>query len=99
MENADPPMENMDMMGDEQKNENMDPKEDEEKAPLVALPNTDALNPFAEKPYVPSDASDPDKYNLSPCCCCLCACSHDRVKDATCFGCLPIRCGIIFIAM
>lgn len=38
-------------------------------------------------------------YRLSPCCCCLCACSHDRVGDATCFGCFPIRCGIIFIAM
>lgn len=62
------------------------------------MPNTEALNPFAEKPYVPSDASDPDKYNLSPCCCCLCACSHDRVGGATCFGCLPIKCGVMMIA-
>jgi heme/copper-type cytochrome/quinol oxidase subunit 4 len=40
-----------------------------------------------------------DMYTLSPCCCCLCACSHDRVGEATCFGCLPIRCGVMFIAI
>jgi len=43
--------------------------------------------------------SDEDLYMLSPCCCCMCACSHKRVGDATCFGCLPIRCGIMFIAI
>lgn len=43
--------------------------------------------------------SDDDLYNLSPCCCCMCACSHKRVGDATCFGCLPIRCGVMFIAI
>jgi hypothetical protein len=56
-------------------------------------------NPFDEEPYVPSEATDPDMYNLSPCCCCMCACSHDRVGDATCFGCLPIKCGVMFIAI
>merc|ERR1711977_153158 len=80
-----------------------DPNKPEEKENLLggmpAMPNTDALNPFAEKPYVPSDASDPDKYNLQPCCCCLCACSHDRVGDASCFGCLPIKCGVMFISL
>ncbi len=84
---------------DMQMDEVMDPaKPEEEKKLLGGMPNTEALNPFAEKPYVPSDASDPDKYNLSPCCCCLCACSHDRVGDATCFGCLPIKCGVMMIA-
>jgi len=56
-------------------------------------------DPFAEEPYVASEISDKDMYNLSPCCCCMCACSHDRVGAATCFGCLPIRCGVMFIAM
>lgn len=56
-------------------------------------------SPFAEKPYVPSEVSDPDMYTLAPCCCCLCACSHDRVGEATCFGCFPIRCGVLFIAI
>jgi len=56
-------------------------------------------NPFEEKPYVASDQTDPDTFNLTPCCCCLCACSHERVGNASCFGCFPIRCGIIFIAM
>jgi|TARA_B110000914_G_C15398024_1_gene415783 hypothetical protein len=90
--------ENMEAKMDMQ-NDAADPNAPEdEKNLLGGMPDTDALNPFAEKPYVPSDASDPDKYNLSPCCCCLCACSHDRVGDASCFGCLPIKCGVMVIA-
>lgn len=56
-------------------------------------------NPFAEKKYTPSDVTDADVFNLTPCCCCLCACSHERVGSASCFGCFPIRCGIVFIAI
>merc|ERR1712139_746208 len=66
---------------------------------MPKMPNTDKLNPFHESEKPPSEVSDPDKYNLQPCCCCLCACSHDRVGDATCFGCFPIRCGILFISI
>lgn len=29
----------------------------------------------------------------------MCACSHERVGSASCFGCFPIRCGVIFIAI
>jgi len=77
-----------------------DDKEAGEKSSLMKVPKIPGVkNPFDEEPYVPSDRTDPDTYNLSPCCCCLCACSHDRVGDATCFGCFPIRCGVIFIAM
>lgn len=54
---------------------------------------------MAESEHVDTVVSEKDMYNLSPCCCCLCACSHDRVGEATCFGCLPIRCGIMFIAI
>ena len=71
------------------------PKEDGK--PAIALPKIPS--PFDEKPYVASDQTDRDTYNLSSCCCCLCACSHDRVGDASCFGCFPIRCGVIFIGM
>jgi len=83
---------------DEPKNEAQPAKDDapEEKKSLVPkLPKS----PFDESEYVPTEKSVDDKYNLSPCCCCLCACSHDRVGDKTCFGCLPIRCGIMFIAI
>lgn len=74
-----------------------EPNKDDETKPLMALPKIPS--PFDEKPYVPSDQTDRDTYNLSACCCCLCACSHDRVGDASCFGCFPIRCGVIFIGM
>lgn len=56
-------------------------------------------NPFDESEREPSALSDDDVFKLTPCCCCLCACSHDRVGDATCCGCFPIRCGIIFIGL
>jgi len=72
-----------------------DPPKEEEKKTALAMPK----NPLASEPYVESEKSIDDKYTLTPCCCCLCACSHDRVGDATCFGCLPIRCGIMFIAL
>jgi len=77
-----------------------DNKEDDDKKSAkggVAMPKM--KDPFAESEHVDTIVSEKDMYNLSPCCCCLCACSHDRVGDATCFGCLPIRCGIMFIAI
>ena len=95
-ENQDPPKEVEQAEVPENKDEKADGEKDkEEKKNLVPK----VPNPFEEKPYVPTIVSDADAYNLSPCCCCLCACSHDRVGDATCFGCLPIRCGIMFIAI
>jgi len=85
----------------EQKEEKPEPKEEnaeeaekpEEKKSLIPK------SPFDEGPYVPPVQSDKDMYTLSPCSCCLSARSHDRVGDATCFGCLPIRCGVLFIAI
>ena len=82
---------------EENKNENADPAKDEQKESLVKVP--EIPDPFAEAPYEPTEVSQKDKYNLQPCCCCLCACSHDRVGDASCFGCLPIKCGVMFIAI
>jgi hypothetical protein len=82
---------------EENKNENADPAKDEQKESLVKVP--EIPDPFAEAPYEPTEVSQNDKYNLQPCCCCLCACSHDRVGDASCFGCLPIKCGVMFIAI
>ena len=75
-----------------------DAEQADEKTNLVKMPAM-PKNPLDSEPYVPTDVTDRDVYRLTPCCCCLCACSHDRVGDATCFGCFPIRCGIIFIAM
>ena len=95
-ENQDPPKEVEQAEVPENKDEKADGgKDKEEKKSLVPK----VPNPFEEKPYVATIVSDADAYNLSPCCCCLCACSHDRVGNATCFGCLPIRCGIMFIAI
>jgi len=29
------------------------------------------------------------------CCCCICNCSRPETKDLSCFGCFPIKCGIV----
>ena len=31
------------------------------------------------------------------CCCCLCICQEKEVKDLSCCGCFPIKCGVITI--
>lgn len=31
------------------------------------------------------------------CCCCLCLCQEEEVKDLSCCGCFPIKCGVITI--
>ena len=43
------------------------------------------------------DDIDEDEY--CRCMCCLCACSKKEFDDLTCFGCLPIKCGIYCIAL
>jgi len=36
---------------------------------------------------------------LKSCCCCVCVCSNDHTEDLTCFGCFPIKCGIMAIGI
>ena len=33
------------------------------------------------------------------CCCCICHCSRPETKNLSCFGCFPIKCGIISIGV
>jgi hypothetical protein len=37
--------------------------------------------------------------NSEVCCCCICQCSRPETKDLTCFGCFPIKCGIVAIGI
>lgn len=43
------------------------------------------------------DDIQPEEY--CRCCCCLCGCSRPEYEDLTCFGCLPIKCGIYCIGL
>ena len=75
------------------------PKEEDKKGglavPKIGMPKMS----FGDPPPPESEATEPDIWNLKPCCCCLCACSHERVGEASCFGCCPIKCGAIFVAI
>lgn len=33
------------------------------------------------------------------CCCCICHCSEEKTKELSCFGCFPIKCGIVSIGI
>ena len=47
-------------------------------------------------------ADDEDPYAApvkEPCCCCVCVCANEFTEEASCCGCFPIKCGIMFIAI
>lgn len=33
--------------------------------------------------------------NADVCCCCICQCQEERTRDLSCFGCFPIKCGLV----
>lgn len=103
MSEEEPPKDDAIAMEEDKPEENKDdakPEEEEEKKPLIGMPAFKKPSfGMDDEPPPESAASDPDKWHLAPCCCCLCACSHERVGAATCFGCCPIKCGVIFIAI
>ena len=46
------------------------------------------------------DTTVDSKYNskideADVCCCCICSCSTEETRHLSCFGCFPIKCGII----
>ena len=47
-------------------------------------------------PVEPSEEGNPYE-ETDMCCCCLCQCQEKEVKDLSCCGCFPIKCGVITI--
>ena len=37
--------------------------------------------------------------NTEVCCCCICNCQEERTRDLSCFGCFPIKCGLVSIGI
>ena len=37
--------------------------------------------------------------NSEVCCCCICNCQEPRTRDLSCFGCFPIKCGLVSIGI
>lgn len=60
-----------------------------------------------EKPEMsekPEDELDPETYetrheSLDMCCCCICQCQQKEVRDLSCCGCFPIKCGVVSIGV
>ena len=78
----------------------MDPVENAEEAPAAA--------PAEDKPAEEGDALLNDTAHDSlhrvvaegdMCCCCICHCSREETKHLSCFGCFPIKCGIVAIGI
>jgi len=74
----------------------MQPMMDEE-APMMEGSEKPAMS---EKP---EDELDPEVYEtrhdeiLDMCCCCICQCQEPEVRDLSCCGCFPIKCGVVSI--
>ena len=83
MEGAPPEEETQPMMMDEQKMDEPEKMEDKKQSE-----KSDSSAKTAKH-----------KDNLEPCCCCLCVCSNDRTEKYNCFGCFPIKCGVLCIGI
>lgn len=75
----------------------MQPMMDEE-APMMEAAEE---KPMSEKP---ASELDPETYetrheSLDMCCCCICQCQEKEVRDLSCCGCFPIKCGVVSIGV
>lgn len=83
-ENENPPAENAEAA----------PEANDEKAPEAAN-EEDAL-------VVKPDEEDPLHRHVKRedmCCCCICSCTVEETRNESCFGCFPIKCGVIAIGI
>merc|ERR1712196_683181 len=62
--------------------------------PMMEKKEDDKKSKKSEEPET-ADHND----NLGPCCCCLCVCSNDKTEESSCFGCFPIKCGVMAIGI
>merc|ERR1719263_271222 len=104
----DPPAEDMNAMEDspmmeEKMDEPMEEKMDE-KMDEKDEKKSEKSNKSEKKSDKKSEKSDGPRTAdhtpvLAPCCCCLCVCSNDKTKELSCFGCFPIKCGVMAIGI
>jgi len=65
--------------------------EDDQMQPLMeAEPEADAKSASAKSSIYHRTIDQSEV-----CCCCICNCSDERTKNLSCFGCFPIKCGIV----
>jgi len=72
-------------------------KKDDSKIPKIGVPEVPKL-PFgneSEGTWVSAETEDV----YGDCCCCHCVCANNKTQDLKCFGCLPIKCGIVGIGI
>ena len=87
------------MSDDQVKDPTMEDGADDAKDADKANEETPLKNPEENKEDAGSKAPTDDFYRTIEqselCCCCICQCSDDRTKNLSCFGCFPIKCGIV----
>jgi hypothetical protein len=76
----------------------------EEEAPDMMM-----MDAAEEAPLMEVAASEPKKTKTLDdlaeeeqgclCCCCICHCSTKETKDLKCFGCFPVKCGVVTIGI
>ena len=64
----------------------------------AGAPDAGANNANEETPLNNESVIDPRHRTIDDtevCCCCICNCSRPETRSLSCFGCFPIKCGII----
>jgi len=88
------------------------PAENAEEQPLVENKSNPPKSEKAKSEAAAADEEDPLNETQASgenlvrivkdgelCCCCICNCSVEATKNLSCFGCFPIKCGIVCIGI
>jgi len=90
-------------MGDDAENNDPNAAGAAEEAPADA-PAADAADDKQEENDALLDETKADPLHRvvaegEMCCCCICHCSRPETRSLSCFGCFPIKCGIVAIGI
>jgi len=94
-------------MSDPEKQPNPPAEEKKDKKEEEKKDDKKGMVPEIPVPAMPNFGGDSDGSYVSAenepiygdCCCCHCVCANSRTQDLKCFGCFPIKCGIIAIGI
>jgi len=95
--------ENKDEGANADENQNLMEEDNKPAEPVAAAAASEkALSEKAQSEAAASTKGDENVRTVDDgemCCCCICHCSQEETKTLSCFGCFPIKCGIVCIGI
>jgi len=90
-------------MGDDAENNDPNAAGAAEEAPAADAPAAEADNKQEESDALLDETKADPLHRVvaegEMCCCCICHCSRPETRSLSCFGCFPIKCGIVSIGI